>query len=365
VGTGFLVRAADFFSGAKDGEILFITNAHVMGRTEAGALAPRDAIVRFEAVDPGRTLRVKSLIWESPMSELDATIVSLEDMPAGLVPLPLSPPEEPEFVEGVDRRFYVIGHPKGGSLAISLHDNTQVGWHRPLLHYRTPTEPGSSGSPVLDQHWRLVALHHAGSKQMQRLDGHAGTYEANEGIWIHDIIRRTREVSPADAHGFEAVPPKPAPEAAPAAAARRGLFISYSHKDKKFLGELQAFLKPLVRTGELQKWDDTDLVPGADWLAKIREAMASCRVAVLLVSQDYLASDFINTEEFPKVVNDSKAGGLTVFWIPVGPSTFHKTALANVQAASDPSRPLNQLGKAERQKEWLEIFKKIEAAIAR
>jgi V8-like Glu-specific endopeptidase len=56
------------------------------------------------------------------------------------------------------------------------------------VHYRTPTEPGNSGSPVFDDLWRLVALHHAGKSDMRKLNGKPGTYEANEGINILAIV---------------------------------------------------------------------------------------------------------------------------------------------------------------------------------
>jgi V8-like Glu-specific endopeptidase len=62
----------------------------------------------------------------------------------------------------------------------------------PKLHYRAPTEPGSSGSPVFNQDWELVALHHAGSKELRSLSGE-GVREANEGIWMSAIIQAMRE----------------------------------------------------------------------------------------------------------------------------------------------------------------------------
>ena len=72
-------------------------------------------------------------------------------------------------------------------MSFSLQDNLLLDWDERKLHYRTPTEPGSSGSPVFNDQWELIALHHAGRADMRKLNGLAGTYEANEGISIHAI----------------------------------------------------------------------------------------------------------------------------------------------------------------------------------
>jgi len=89
------------------------------------------------------------------------------------------------------QRLYIIGHPAGGDLQFSIEDNHLLGCDDTLLHYRTPTEPGSSGSPVFEaEDWRVVALHHAGSENLASLDGVSGTYKANEGIAIRAIKRR-------------------------------------------------------------------------------------------------------------------------------------------------------------------------------
>jgi hypothetical protein len=58
-----------------------------------------------------------------------------------------------------------------------------------LLHYRTPTDPGSSGSPVFNPDWDVIALHHAGTSTTPRLHGD-GEYEANEGISMVAIRKK-------------------------------------------------------------------------------------------------------------------------------------------------------------------------------
>ena len=195
-GTGFLVRASDFFRPSdviKSDELLFLTNSHVLGLRSPKALRPEEAEVHFDAGQPGRFLTVLDLVWESPQGELDATFVRLKGDIA-MPPLELSDPQvEPRFDATNPRSLYVIGYPLGEDLSLSMEDNRQVGWGVPLLHYRTPTEGGSSGSPVFDKTWSVMALHHAGGQRMPRLDGQPGYYEANEGIWIHAIAVATRK----------------------------------------------------------------------------------------------------------------------------------------------------------------------------
>jgi hypothetical protein len=122
---------------------------------------------------------------------------------AGLAPCPLAK-RLPTLGDGADPRVYVIGHPEGRELAFSLQDNRLLDHEGPpgglpslggrvLLHYRAPTEPGSSGSPVFDQgNWTVVGMHHAGGDFMRRLNGASGTYAANEGVWIQSIAAAVR-----------------------------------------------------------------------------------------------------------------------------------------------------------------------------
>ena len=74
------------------------------------------------------------------------------------------------------------------------------------------------------------------------------------------------------------------------AMSRDQVFISYSQQDSHWLERLQTVLKPLQRQGMLDVWADTRIQPGQVRKEKIQQALARAKVAVLLVSPDFLES---------------------------------------------------------------------------
>jgi hypothetical protein len=146
------------------------------------------------------------------------------------------------------------------------------------------------------------------------------------------------------------------------AAFRKGVFVSYSHKDEKWLKMLQTFLAPLVRNESVDLWDDTRIPPGAKWRDEINRALASTRVAVLLVSPAFLESKFIAKQELPQILASERQRGLTILWVPISLSLWSTTPVAEYQAVSDPAKPLNGMSQPERDKVFLRIAESIRAA---
>ena len=192
VGTGFLVAGHDI-AEAWSGEILMLTNSHVIGREFANALLPEEGWVNFTQLGTDERYQVAELLFESNPNDLDCAVLRLAAVPDGAEPLPLAT-RLPDA--GGAQRLYVMGHPKGGELKISIDDNVLIDHDEVKVHYRAPTEPGSSGSPVFDRTWQLIALHHSGHDFMERLNGEKGTYQANEGLSLGAI--RTRLMESAD-----------------------------------------------------------------------------------------------------------------------------------------------------------------------
>jgi WD40 repeat protein len=80
---------------------------------------------------------------------------------------------------------------------------------------------------------------------------------------------------------------------------RELLFVSYSHTDDVWAQRFEVLLKPLVRRRRLRLWVDRTIRVGDRWRPEIEQAIARSRMALLLVSADYLASDFILDDELP------------------------------------------------------------------
>jgi len=187
IGTAFVIAGANLLQ-KWTGATLALTNFHVVNRQGLSqGLRPQDADVVFEAVDPNQRHTIKQILWESPPHEFDCAILLLDPPPpaSGAVTiargLPLIAPD-------VVSRVFVIGHPNGRGLEFSIDDNELLDHDEDTsevtrIHYRAPTEGGSSGSPVFREGtWQAVAIHHGYTEA--KLNGRPGTYRANEGIGL-------------------------------------------------------------------------------------------------------------------------------------------------------------------------------------
>lgn len=141
------------------------------------------------------------------------------------------------------------------------------------------------------------------------------------------------------------------------------VFISYSHTDKKWRDDLDTHLKPYLRGGLIVSWSDQQIAPGSEWFKEIQTALANSKVAVLLVSAEFLASDFIHEHELGPLLKEAKQGGVRILWVPVRDSAYKQTALKDYQAALSPDTPLAAMTKANRDSAWVRICEAIKKAI--
>ena len=145
---------------------------------------------------------------------------------------------------------------------------------------------------------------------------------------------------------------------------RSTVFISYSHKDRKLLERLQVHLKPLERSGRIERWDDTKIKTGANWRSEIEQAIARAKVAVLLISADFLASDFIHSNELPPLLEAAQNEGAIILPVIIKPSRFTTTpSLSKFQAFNDPQKPFSGMTPTIREECFVQLTSQIENAL--
>jgi hypothetical protein len=91
------------------------------------------------------------------------------------------------------------------------------------------------------------------------------------------------------------------------------VFVSYSHKDENEKEALLTHLGGLQREGLITAWSDDQIGAGTDWAQAIDQALSQARVAILLVTANFLNSEFIIEKEVPALLARRKKGELTVF----------------------------------------------------
>jgi hypothetical protein len=144
------------------------------------------------------------------------------------------------------------------------------------------------------------------------------------------------------------------------------VFISYSHRDNQYLKRLLVHLKPLEKKGIIDLWVDTSLSAGDRWKKEIEEALRRARVAILLVSADFLASEFIVDNELPPLLAKAEEEGTRVIPVIIRPCRFTRDEnLKHFQAINDPSRPVGNLAESEQEIVYDMVSQLVERSIVK
>jgi hypothetical protein len=153
--------------------------------------------------------------------------------------------------------------------------------------------------------------------------------------WEEDIVRywEERSVVPTNSEGD----------------IRDQVFISYSHKDADWLMMLRAYLKPFQIDAKINVFEDTIIKTGEKWKEKIESALKRTKVAVLLLSEHFLGSEFIRKNELPPLLAAAKSEGTEIFPVFLRPCNEDKFPdICQFQAVNPPSNTLLEMSEGER-----------------
>lgn len=137
---------------------------------------------------------------------------------------------------------------------------------------------------------------------------------------------------------------------------RNKVFISYSHIDKGYLKDIQRHFKPFLN--QIDFWDDTKIKPGQKWKEEISNAIDETKVAILLVSTDFLGSEFISSNELPPLLKAAEKEGTVILTLILKPCLFEDfTELNQFQAMNPPNHPVSKMIENEREELYVNLVR--------
>src|SRR5687768_825440 len=120
------------------------------------------------------------------------------------------------------------------------------------------------------------------------------------------------------------------------------VFISYSHKDDRMREELETHLSLLQRRGVIAAWHDRRITAGREWAGAIDEHLERAAVILLLVSANFLASDYCYDREMRRALERHDAGEARVIPVILRPVDWHGAPFARLQALPKDGKPISE-----------------------
>lgn len=141
------------------------------------------------------------------------------------------------------------------------------------------------------------------------------------------------------------------------------LFYSYAHEDEAHLARLQTHLTLLKRENKISEWYDRKISPGDNWEHVIREQFERARFILLLVSANFIASDYCWGIEVRRALEKHAQHEATVIPIILSPADWRSAPFGKLQALPANGKPITTWGN--RDQAWTEVAKGIRSVIDR
>jgi nucleotide-binding universal stress UspA family protein len=139
------------------------------------------------------------------------------------------------------------------------------------------------------------------------------------------------------------------------------LFISYAHADESYKKTLEKHIALLARIGLIETWSDRSLVPGKPWDQEILSQLHKADVILLLVSANFLASDYSYSKEVAIALERMRSDGTVVIPIILSPVDWTIAPFASMQALPENAKPVSTWDNQD--EAWAQVAKGIRTAI--
>lgn len=119
------------------------------------------------------------------------------------------------------------------------------------------------------------------------------------------------------------------------------LFYSYSHEDEELRKDLEKHLAVLKREGLIDEWNDRNIEAGTDWQKQLDENLEQADLILILISADFIASDYCYDTEMTRALERHNAGEATVIPIILRSCDWHTTPFNKLQALPRDGKPVD------------------------
>jgi len=139
------------------------------------------------------------------------------------------------------------------------------------------------------------------------------------------------------------------------------LFFSYSHKDEDLRNELEVHLSALKRQGVISTWHDRRITAGTEFDGAIDQNLDSADVILLLVSPDFINSDYCYKTEMERAMERHKSGDARVIPVILRPCDWHDLKFGKLLATPTDGKPVMKW--PDKDEAFLDVVKAIKAAL--
>ena len=139
------------------------------------------------------------------------------------------------------------------------------------------------------------------------------------------------------------------------------VFVSYSHKDKKLREKLYSHLSMLRNAGKIADWYDGQIAPGDEWKQAILTNLHTAQIILLLISADFLASDFCYNIEMKQALERHERGEAVVIPIILRPVHWKDSPFSKLHVLPSGAKPVTEWHP--RDKAFVDIAEGIDRAI--
>ena len=360
-------------TGVLVAEDLVLTAAHVIDASNWSLAASKSIVIVFDLegrlgrdyAETGSIVPVAEIVWGSPPTRAEAAGTTKEywsttpenlDFALLRLAMPVPVPATRKTVgTSASRGYYTLSPDVYEFEAVtkllvaqdalddfirfsSINHPPKLNSSGTRIRYQCDTLRGSSGGPIIDTRGRLVAIH------LYSMGG-----GVNLGIPISAIVQNLKS-SRADLFGkvtynrFERTS-QPLPEG-------KRVFVSYSHKDERFREGLTVALTLLRRNGQISVWDDRKILPGQEWGREIDQNLETANIVLLLVSPDFIASDYAHSE-MERALERQESGSAIVVPIIIRACDWQNSPIWELQVLPKEGRPVKSWRDPDRA--WLDV----------